>query len=186
MAIRNWAVGAFVALLTAITPTRAHANPIYNFGTNNARITLDQAQDLSPDQQKDLICVSLNVYHEARGTSVNNQQGVAWVVKNRMAIKNKSACAIVYERNGSRGRAQFSWIVNTHKRLLEQKSWDQAQQIAFAVLFDSTVHDVTKGSTHFHEKHVMPVWSSKSRSRVVLGSHVFVKVDSYLKPTTIN
>jgi len=186
MAIRDWAVGAFVALLTVITPTRAHANPIYNFGTTNARITLDQTQDLSPDQQQDLICVSLNVYHEARGTSVNNQQGVAWVVKNRMAIKNQSACAIVYERNGARGRAQFSWIVNTHKRLLEKKSWDQAQQIAYAVLFDTTVKDVTRGSTHFHEKHVMPVWSSKSRSRVVLGSHVFVRVDSYLNPANIN
>jgi spore germination cell wall hydrolase CwlJ-like protein len=186
MAIRNWAVGAVVALLTALTPTRAHANPIYNFGTTNARITLDQAQDLSPDQQKDLICVSLNVYHEARGTSVNNQQGVAWVVKNRMAIKNQSACVVVYERNGARGRPQFSWTVYKHKNTLEQKSWDQAQQIAYAVLFDTTVKDVTRGSTHFHEKHVKPVWSSKSKSRVVLGSHVFVRVDSYLNKTTVN
>lgn len=186
MAIRNWAVGAMVALLTAINAAPTKANTTYAFGTQNAKVTLEQAGNLSTEQQKDLICVSLNVYHEARGTSANNQQGVAWVVKNRMAIKNQTACEIVYARNGARGRPQFSWTVYRHRNMLDQKSWDQAQKIAFAVLFDTNNKDITRGSTHFHEKHVNPVWSTKSRSKVVLGSHVFVRVDSYINATTIN
>ena len=190
MAIRDWAVGAFVALLTVITPTRAHAGeitstPRYNFSTLNAKITIPQGAQLPPADQKDLICASLNIYHEARGTTHNNKLGIAWVVKNRMKIKNQSACEIVYTRNGSKGQPQFSWIAHKHRALLDRDCWDDAQKIAYTVLFDQSHKDITRGSTHFHEKRVTPAWSQKSTHKVVLGAHIFVRVDSYLQSVQI-
>lgn len=184
MSIRTWAVGALLALITTVNP--AHAAGVtsttkYNFSTLNAKVTIPQGFLLSSAQQKELVCASLNIYHEARGTTHNNKLGVVWVVKNRMKIKNQSACEIIYARNGNKGQPQFSWTVHRHRSLLDKQSWDDAQQIAYAVLFDESHSDITRGSTHFHEKHVSPVWSLKSRNKVILGSHVFVRVESYLQ-----
>lgn len=188
MSIRKWAVGAFLALI--INVNLAHAAVVtsttkYNFGTLNAKITITQGSLLSPAEQKELVCASLNIYHEARGTTYNNKLGVVWVVKNRMKIKNQSACEIIYARNSSKGQPQFSWTGYRHKSLLDKQSWDDAQQIAYAVLFADSNSDITKGSTHFHEKHVLPAWSAKSRNKVILGSHVFVRVESYLQAVQI-
>lgn len=187
MSIRNWAAGALVALITNINLCYAESVSAtkYNFSTSNARVTIEQAASLNADQQKDLVCTSLNIYHEARGTTYNNKVGVAWVVKNRMQIKQQTACEVVYTRNGTRGRAQFSWTTHRHIRALDKNCWDDAQKIAYMVLFDSAARDITRGSTHFHEKHVNPVWSSKTKNKVVLGAHVFVRVESYLQSVEV-
>lgn len=181
MSIRTWAVRASMALsIMCVHAMQSNAKETYDFYTHNAKITLPQAANLDLKEQKDLICASLNVYHEARGSSIPNRIGVAWVVKNRMNIKKQSACDIVYARNAPRGQAQFSWTTRKHSKQLEKSSWLEAQEISFKVLFSSTSVDPTKGSTHFHELRIQPVWSNNSTHKIILGSHVFVKVSSYV------
>ena len=157
----------------------AWAVETYNFSTRNAALTVINTERLSQRTIDDLICLSLNIYHESRGTSQQNQMAVALVTRNRHRITGRSYCSVVYERNGTRGSAQFSWTVHRHTRRLEKPCWDGAQRIAWRVMMDPSVVDITRGATHFHEKNISPTWARNSHSRVTIGAHTFLRVRGY-------
>ena len=159
------------------------AAELYNFGTRNARITALEASLVSSSTAREIVCLSLNIYHEARGTSRENQLAVALVTRNRARLLGKSFCEVVYERNmvGNRavGSPQFSWTTKWHSRNLERSSWDQAQGIAWAIVNQHRVVDITQGATHFYERHLRPDWSRNAASRVTIGAHTFVRLPKY-------
>lgn len=178
MNIRSLAAWAILSMTVFLDPAHATADPTkYAFHTQNARLTVLNTEDMSRAEKNDLMCLSLNVYHEARGTSLANQQAVALVVRNRMRLRDMSACEVVYE--GSRRSKQFSWTAHRHTRPLERASWDQAQQIAWRTLHDALLVDITNGATHFHENHLRPDWGRRASSRRVIGAHTFLRLDSY-------
>ena len=126
---------------------------------------------LTSAQIKDLRCMSLNVYHEARGSTFNNQKGVALVTRNRQRISNQSVCAVVYSPG------QFTW---TSKRLgppREADAWLRAQQIAYLVMFSEEIEDITRGATHFHESQIRPVWARRAQTSIRIGAHTFHKLE---------
>jgi spore germination cell wall hydrolase CwlJ-like protein len=159
------------------------AAEVYNFGTRNARITALEAADVSSATAQEIVCLSLNIYHEARGTSGENQLAVALVTRNRARLLGKSFCEVVYQRNmvGNRaiGTPQFSWTTKWHSRNLERQPWDQAQQIAWRIVNQHRVVDITQGATHFYERHLRPDWSRSAASRVTIGAHTFVRLPKY-------
>jgi N-acetylmuramoyl-L-alanine amidase len=53
-----------------------------------------------------LLCLALNVYHEARGETVEGQVAVAMVTMNRAGWDTRNVCPTVYKPR------QFSW---THR-----------------------------------------------------------------------
>lgn len=168
-----WALG----LILCASPSWAVET--YNFSTRNAALTVINTEGLPRSTVDDLICLSLNIYHESRGTSRSNQIAVALVTRNRHRLTGRSYCSVVYERNGTRGAAQFSWTVHRHTRRLEKPCWDQAQQLAWLVMMDNSVVDITRGATHFHERHIRPEWTRRAQNRVNIGSHTFVRLRSY-------
>lgn len=50
-----------------------------------------------------LINISICIYHEARGESVEGQKAVAYVILNRMAKTDKTAEEVIYKKH------QFTW-----------------------------------------------------------------------------
>jgi len=156
----------------------AAANDYYNFTSQTARLTSVEADHLTPSIQADLICLSLNIYHEARSSTMKDQLSVGFVTKNRQLATNKSMCDVVYERHwvGSRGRmvSQFSWnSPGIKSRRLERKAWDEAQRLAYAVMFDSAIEDPTHGATYFHESNISPGWSRHAVNQHRYGTHTF-------------
>lgn len=114
-----------------------------------------------------LICLALNIYHEARQEPRSGQIAVAMVTMNRAEWVPGNVCQVVYERR------QFSW---THSKRntapQEPQAWKKAQAIAKSVI-DGEHHDITHGATHFHARRVQPAWSQRLERTVSIGEHIF-------------
>lgn len=134
-----------------------------------APLTID-VSGLNPSAQQELRCHSLNIYHEARGTRIDNQVAVAWVVRNRMTRTGQSACAVIY------ARGQFSWTARKSGAPREALSWRRSQELALMVMRDE-IQDVTGGATHFHENQIRPAWSRRAQQRVRIGAHTFLRIE---------
>ena len=129
-------------------------------------------------------CLVLNAYHEARGEGPSGMEAVTQVVFNRMAIKKKTACHIIYKPQ------QFSWTMRKHAisavelRDVERHLWARLVRDA-SVFSQYGVCDVkvilTRPespilfATHYHTKWVKPIWRNKMKQVGVLGNHIFYK-----------
>lgn len=160
-----------VIVLATIMYTCVHMNTAEaRYPTNaQAPLTID-VRSLTPHEQQELRCHSLNIYHEARGTHVVNQVAVAWVVKNRMARSNRSACAVIYAPR------QFSWTARRPGPPREAAAWRRSQELALMVMRNE-IQDVTRGATHFHENQIRPNWSRRAQDRVRIGAHTFLRIE---------
>ena len=178
MKLCSWALWICVMFCHSAT-----ASTTYNFVSSNAQLTVPVTAGMTAEQTRELICMARNVYHESRGRSEQNQLAVAWVTRNRHLITGSAICAVVFEHrtvsNTGRRVAQFSWTNKTHSRPMERAAWDQAQMIAWQVLHNPNVRDITQGATHFFERGTNPVWSHPSSARRVIDAHVFVRINSY-------
>lgn len=117
--------------------------------------------------QKALMCLALNIYHEARGEPIEGQIAVAMVTMNRADWDTGSVCDVVYERK------QFSWT----NRLAdftpqEPTAWAVAKRVANRVI-QGQHEDITDGATHFHTRSVRPVWRHSLKKTKTIGAHVF-------------
>jgi spore germination cell wall hydrolase CwlJ-like protein len=118
-----------------------------------------------------ILCLSLTVYHEARGEPLHAQKAVANVVLNRSLERNKSICEIVTEPN------QFSWVKNkSAPNPTELDAWIQASVVASDAI-DRNERDNTRGANHFfNHRLVRPVWVSDCSDLRVYGSTTFCKI----------
>lgn len=122
-----------------------------------------------------IACLSLNVYHEARGEPEVGQKAVALVTMNRFKqAEHKDMCKTVFEKD------QFSWtqwgvrkgVLTKRGKPSDKKAWEQAKKIA---VWASVAKDFTRGATHFHELSVRPYWSKKFILLAEYGRHKFYK-----------
>lgn len=125
-----------------------------------------------------LFCLSLNVYHEARGEPIVGQYAVAMVTVNRANGNHKKVCGEVTRKS------QFTWTekltepARGGRRLLpagvpkEHQAWRTAQIVAANVLLGKTP-DFTKGATHYHTTEVKPAWRLKLKVATTIGNHIF-------------
>ena len=121
-----------------------------------------------------VMCLSLNVYWEARNQPVAGQVAVAQVVMNRVLDERypNTVCGVVYENK------QFSWYWDGKPDVpYDQESWEQAQLIADAVIAGSG-HSDLEGVTHYHAVYVQPYWindPAKMEYVAQVGDHKFYK-----------
>lgn len=169
-----------LASLLVASPALA-SNNTYSFRSRDAVLTVINTDVLSAHTVKQITCMARNIYHEARGQSVANQQAVAWVTRNRSTLTGRSICDVVFESHQVRGRriGQFSWTVLRHTRLMEKPAWDQAQIMAHQVMMSDRSRDFTRGATHFHERTVQPSWSRAGSDHRNFGAHTFVRLPQY-------
>jgi len=123
-------------------------------------------------------CLSLALYHEARGEPINGQLMVARVIINRMQSPRwpSSMCNVITQDR------QFSFYRkdNTPKPR-DEVAWAKAQSLAVEIINDP---DILPFSTadHYHNLNVRPVWRRKLHKVVRIGRHVFW---SYDHPTAL-
>lgn len=117
--------------------------------------------------QNALMCLALNIYHEARGEPIAGQVAVAMVTMNRANWEARQVCPVVYAHR------QFSWTHRVKKPTpAENAAWKRAQVIARRVM-DGQHQDKTSGATHFHARSVKPVWRHTLKHTITIGRHVF-------------
>jgi spore germination cell wall hydrolase CwlJ-like protein len=125
---------------------------------------------LSPQLDSDIFCLAENVYHEARGESLEGMLAVNSVVINR-AISNRSEiCEEVYKD------FQFSWTLDDPILDLTSPSWDIALKTALYSLENHSEYDFSMGATHyFNPDKVEPEWANELTVTITIGNHTFLK-----------
>lgn len=123
-----------------------------------------------------LVCLALNIYHEARGEGMMGKYAVAHVVMNRVEHDRfpDSVCDVVTQsRSNDLHQCQFSWYCDGKSdRPRNQLAWAEAEMIAHDVLNDET-DDITHGSLFYHADYVSPFWAAEFTKTVVYGTHIF-------------
>lgn len=126
-----------------------------------------------------MLCLALNIYHEARGEPLVGQHAVAQVTMNRAERDPNKLCDVVFEPK------QFSWTnkllpakgqarTAVVRRLTpkEGDAWNIARAIAFQTAMGN-VQDFTKGAMYYHAVSVSPFWNKTYKLVAVIGQHRF-------------
>jgi spore germination cell wall hydrolase CwlJ-like protein len=132
--------------------------------------------------QKELTCLTENIYYEARNQGVVGMTVIANVTMNRVAAKRwkGTVCGVVKQKRviGKRTVCQFSWYCESfHKPPqadADVKAWEISKQLASAAL-SGDLNDLTNGATHYHTVSVKPVWRKNLKYISTIGSHIFYK-----------
>ena len=113
--------------------------------------------------QKEVNCLALAIYHEARGEIRAGQYAVAKTVVNRARDSRfpNTVCKVVYQPG------QFTDIRKTKVR--DKEAWQRALDIAYDVL--NMQGNYSFKALYFHTKHVSPGWKKRPIARI--GNHVF-------------
>ena len=121
-----------------------------------------------PVKPQELVCLAENIYHEARGESLQGQIAVAQVTVNRVSSGKfqNTVCKTVY------APSQFSWTRNKRKAVKDSKAWQASLDIARVVLSQSiTLPDFQ--ALYFHTKQVRPSWANRLTVVAVINNHIF-------------
>jgi N-acetylmuramoyl-L-alanine amidase len=137
-----------------------------------------------------LVCLSLNVYHEAKNQSVVGQAAVAEVVMNRVADSRypNSVCEVVKQGPTRpswkdpnteipiKHKCQFSWYCDGKTdNPKDDIHWKRAKAIAKLVLYNRIPIDVTEGATHYHATYVKPSWAKTKTRTTRIETHIFYR-----------
>ena len=134
-----------------------------------------------------LVCLALNVYHEARDQPFIEQVAVAQVVMNRVRDDRypDTPCDVVMqgptytwaEHYPVRHRCQFSWYCDGKSdNTTDQGAYDKALMIAHGVYYGN-LDDFVEGATHYHAIYVLPEWAESKTRIVQIGEHIFYRWD---------
>ena len=176
-------IAVLLLALTVALPFQAEATPeaaskLLSKIYDNPRISIDEkVENLDPDTRDQVVCLALNLYHEARGSTKADLYAVGFVTKNRVNSDNHADtyCAVIWEKQY--GVTQFSWTKQTLSHLLpkEKASWRRCLEIAYQIVTDDDLTDTTHGAKSFFNPVVVtPKWAVHAKKRTRIGAHVYV------------
>ena len=133
-----------------------------------------------------LMCMALNMYHEAKNQSMLGQLAGGQVVMNRVEDKRfpDNVCDVVTEAVTYKGtdkpvlhKCQFSWYCDGQKDEpdFDSKEWWDAKEYASIVLSGTIMLDVTEGATHYHATYVRPAWAKTKTKTTRIDRHIFYR-----------
>jgi len=130
-----------------------------------------------------LLCMALNLYHEARDQPLVGQLAVGSVVINRVRDPRfpNDVCEVVFEgpiddnNNPKRHRCQFSWYCDgKNDEPLNKVAWHNSKNIAAYLLTGKPI-DVTEGALFYHADFVSPNWKNY-KPVVQIQNHIFYTI----------
>lgn len=123
---------------------------------------------------RDQQIIMLTILAEASGEGENGMMAVASVIKTRSKNRNISYSRVCLER------LQFSCWNNKTIQELENK-WMNSKNARFALdlaqNMDILPDNMIFGADHYHTLQVSPYWKDPSKEVLVLGNHVFYKLN---------
>jgi hypothetical protein len=141
---------------------------------------LTQLIETNRGESRELTCLALNVYYEARGESLAGMYAVAEVTMNRVASRRfpETVCAVVYEKKWDwlrkRYVSAFSWTEFDIVPHPEGSQWKQARKVADAV-YHGMQPPALNGAMHYHASYIRPSWAIGQEPLARIGGHVFYK-----------
>ena len=136
--------------------------------------------------QAAVLCLALNIYHEARNQPVVGQIAVSQVVLNRVVSDNfpNDVCGVIYQAEYPGGdrqnlpirdKCQFSWYCNRASDVPTDIDAYRWALILSNRIMENEFADVTDGATHYHSTKVLPKWSHRKEKLVQIEDHIFYK-----------
>ena len=133
-----------------------------------------------------LMCMAVNLYHEAGNQSMIGQMAVGQVVLNRVADKRfpNTVCevvkqAVTYKKSDKpiRWKCQFTWYCDGKKDEpdFDSRTWRLALDHASILINKTILLDVTEGATHYHATYVRPAWAKTKTRTTRIDRHIFYR-----------
>lgn len=178
--VKNWKNkwqkhGRFNRLLISIALVSVMAFSVSGF------FFVQQVQDT-----RDLKCLAMNVYHEARSEPKTGQYAVATVTMNRVRSKRYpgDVCEVVYQKSWSKKHQRyisaFSWTTDGKENIpYESSAWKNAFQVAEEVYNNNSQENKSwnkvAGALFYHADYVKPRWAAKKVRITKIGRHIFYR-----------
>jgi len=135
---------------------------------------------------RDIKCLAMNIYHEARGEPVSGQYAVAAVTMNRVKSRRhpNEVCRVVYlqawSKRHQRISSAFSWTSDALDDIpKEDDAWKSALAIAWQVykqdIPGGAENDKVKEALFYHADYVTPRWAANKIKITKIGKHIFYK-----------
>ena len=122
--------------------------------------------------QKEVQCLTQNIYYEAGSEPNAGKIAVAEVTMNRVKSGYaKTVCGVVTQK--SNGICQFSWVCSPKKAINSMKNWVESKKIAENILISKKKYGIIGNATHFHADYVDPSWADSKKYVSQIGRHVF-------------
>jgi len=132
-----------------------------------------------------VLCLAMNIYHEARGEPLAGQVAVGHSVLNRVKDKRypNDICGVVKQakyygwdmNTPIKNQCQYSWFCDGRPDKPQNgKSMLESTLLAKYILAGRTI-DITEGATHYHAAYVTPYWADHMYAVVKIGQHIFYK-----------
>ena len=130
---------------------------------------------------EEIVCIALNLYHEARNEGDLGMLAVGQVTRNRVrhSAYPNTYCEVVFQkaRRGSRMIGQFSWTTDGKPGIpRESAAWHRAVELAMVVHFQDFETGVGP-ALHYHADYVSPSWARSMRKIRKIGRHIFYLSD---------
>ena len=146
-----------------------------------------------------VVCLALNVYHEAKNQDIDGMYAVADVVMNRVEDHRypNTVCGVVkqgptresWKTRGKdvaeserkyfpvKNRCQFSWYCDGKSDdPKEPTTYNSLYVMALDLVYgDIIVVDITEGATHYHANYVFPAWRKTKTKTLIVGDHIFYR-----------
>ena len=129
------------------------------------------------DRERQLRCLTQNIYWEAASEPFEGKVAVAQVTMNRVANGQfpGDVCAVVYQKNVvySKVVCQFSWACNgNHKvRPIHQPLYRESEAVAKKVLLENFRLPSLTTALYYHADYVKPGWGKTPIAKI--GHHIF-------------
>jgi spore germination cell wall hydrolase CwlJ-like protein len=126
--------------------------------------------------QRQVQCLTQNIYYEAGSESWEGKVAVAQVTMNRLdhGKFGRDICGVVFQRTAGNGIVicQFTWTctVPAHGPL-KNENWAQAAGVAHAVYYENLRLSGMERALYFHNTKAKPNWNLKKLRSI--GNHVF-------------
>jgi spore germination cell wall hydrolase CwlJ-like protein len=139
-----------------------------------------RAASADADEGREIGCLALTIYHEARGESARGQLAVGHVVMNRTrsVLFPADVCAVVRQGGQQYHRCQFSWWCDGRSdRPKDQAALQESLRLAEEIYYGCT-RDPTAGALWYHSTTVRPSWSKSFGPGKRIDRHIFYRGDS--------
>ena len=163
---------------------------IYNRNVNELKQTINEMRNKHTNVQEQLMrqetfnrqleCLAMNIYHEARSESYDGQLAVATVTMNRVDSHKypETVCGVVWQKNNK--GCQFSWTCDGKSdRIRNQSAYSKAIDIAEKVLLNGErSYKIDDDVMYYHADYVNPNWEERWNAELIaqVDSHKFYRI----------
>lgn len=121
------------------------------------------------DGDRNWVCMTEALYHEARGETIEGIYAVAEVILNRVDSPRfpDTICGVVNQG------CQFSYTCDGHSDAMSETRIRERLEKVAQIMVDGGARTLTNGAQYYHTKAVSPYWSRVFDRTTTIGAHHF-------------